>query len=422
MTEVVHPSEATELEEQIRDALNSYYDFAYLQRHPLASLLVGDQVMTSQTRAKELRRILLEAIEELNPGNAIAVRAPERRAYAILMGLYVEAQTPAEIARSLSISERQLRRDRSAAIAALTSIVRDRYLVESSGSSGDTTLLRHESTRLAQVRELLDITEVVETLASLLQTLADERGFTLSVFSQPDIPSPRANRVLLRQALISFTTHLVTGLPVTQLTLEALYEEEDAIVAIRARCSRCETSDVELDHLTLESAETMVEALGGRVECRIGTESGVCVTIAVLLPVEREVTVLVVDDNESLFALFQRYTVGHPYQLVHASGVEEALAELEAYSPEIITVDLMMPNRDGWELLQHLKISTNVGPAAIVVCSVLAEPELAQLHGADLYLKKPVHQIDLLRTLNQARDLHRRKAAHPEHRECNGGV
>jgi PleD family two-component response regulator len=73
--------------------------------------------------------------------------------------------------------------------------------------------------------------------------------------------------------------------------------------------------------------------------------------IWVLLPLREEMLVLVVDDNEELFELFQRYAVGQPYRLVHAADAEQALQRVRSDQPDIITLDLMMPNQDGWEFL-----------------------------------------------------------------------
>ena len=76
-----------ELGRQIRDALAHLYDYVYLQRHPLAERLLPAHASTIRTRAQELRRILLDAIESLNPGDSVPIRALERRSYAILFGL-----------------------------------------------------------------------------------------------------------------------------------------------------------------------------------------------------------------------------------------------------------------------------------------------------------------------------------------------
>ena len=108
---------------------------------------------------------------------------------------------------------------------------------------------------------------------------------------------------------------------------------------------------------------------------------------------------LVVDDNEELFALFQRYVADHPYQLIHAQSVDQALRLVQSNPPDVITLDLMMPNRDGWELLQALRADPATIPIPVIVCSVLEDPDLALSLGAQAYLKKPVGAVDLLQAL-----------------------
>jgi hypothetical protein len=133
-------SNDVEFVRQVRDALTCLYDHVHLQRHPLAQRLVPQRTVATRTRAQELRRILLDAIEALNPGDSVPIRAPERRPYAILFGLYVEGRQWQEVANSLSIGGRQLRRDRAAAIEALASILHGRYLVEPATGTEPTTV------------------------------------------------------------------------------------------------------------------------------------------------------------------------------------------------------------------------------------------------------------------------------------------
>jgi CheY-like chemotaxis protein len=121
--------------------------------------------------------------------------------------------------------------------------------------------------------------------------------------------------------------------------------------------------------------------------------------IGVIFPREQEMIVLVVDDNRELFELFQRFVFGQPYQLTHAASVDQALTLARTTKPAAITLDLMMPNRDGWEFLQIQQADADIASIPVIVCSVLAEPELAFSLGARGYLKKPITADDLLRAL-----------------------
>jgi CheY-like chemotaxis protein len=398
-------SDGAEFVREIRDALAHLYDFAYLQRHPLAQRLVPPQAETTRTRAQELRRILLDAIEVLNPGDSVPIRAAERRAYAILFGLYVEGRERREVAASLGIGGRQLRRDRAEAFVALASILRDRYLITpTTSAAGDP--LRLESERLAQQREPVDLHDLVSDLLPLLESMAGEHGVCLQSYVGPGLPKPCANRTLMRQVLIGLASQALTTLPLARLSFEA--RPSGAMIGIglsleyRQAALPVEGSPTaSAPTLDLKLVETLTAALGGRL--LQDSPSSEEKQVWVLLPLQEETLVLVVDDNQELFELFQRYVVGQPYHLLHAASADQALDLARSARPDIITLDLMMPNHDGWELLQALRANPATVRIPVVVCSVLKEPELALSLGAQIYLKKPVGQADLLQALGEAK-------------------
>ena len=71
--------------------------------------------------------------------------------------------------------------------------------------------------------------------------------------------------------------------------------------------------------------------------------------------------------------------------------------------PDLITLDVMMPSMDGWQVLRDLAQNPATQHIPVIVCSVLKEPELAFSLGARAYLKKPVDRLELLATLARLR-------------------
>jgi CheY-like chemotaxis protein len=67
--------------------------------------------------------------------------------------------------------------------------------------------------------------------------------------------------------------------------------------------------------------------------------------------------------------------------------------------PDAITLDVMMPNVDGWQVLRGLANAPATANIPVIICSVLKEPELAFSLGARAYLKKPVDRLELVATL-----------------------
>jgi CheY-like chemotaxis protein len=113
-------------------------------------------------------------------------------------------------------------------------------------------------------------------------------------------------------------------------------------------------------------------------------------------------TVLVVDDNPDIVHLYQRYLVGTPYHLVHLAKGQDLFTQIGPIQPDIIVLDIMLPDVDGWDLLTSLSENHETRHIPVIVCSVVSEPDLALALGAWACISKPVQRIDFIRALDQA--------------------
>jgi DNA-binding response OmpR family regulator len=106
--------------------------------------------------------------------------------------------------------------------------------------------------------------------------------------------------------------------------------------------------------------------------------------------------VLVVDDEPAIRALVAKIVerAGHPVDTARDGA--EAIQKIEQTQYAVVVLDLMMPNIDGYGLIQHLKAREGVKPAVIVV-SAGDSAALRQLDGAMVHsiLRKPF-DIDVL--------------------------
>jgi CheY-like chemotaxis protein len=110
--------------------------------------------------------------------------------------------------------------------------------------------------------------------------------------------------------------------------------------------------------------------------------------------------ILVIDDMPDIPRLFQRFTTAQAVEVIGAENADQAFEILQHLTPTIILLDVMLPRRDGWEILQTLKANPATASIPVIVCSILNEPELATALGADGYLRKPVSQEALLQALS----------------------
>jgi two-component system response regulator MprA len=111
-------------------------------------------------------------------------------------------------------------------------------------------------------------------------------------------------------------------------------------------------------------------------------------------------TILVADDDQKLLKMVRRTLIYEGFQVVTAENGREALAKLEVEAPDLVVLDWMMPELDGLELLQHLRMVGDEVPVLILTARDAVEDRVQGLdRGADDYLIKPFAPSELLARL-----------------------
>src|SRR5687767_12956489 len=87
--------------------------------------------------------------------------------------------------------------------------------------------------------------------------------------------------------------------------------------------------------------------------------------------------VLIVDDDERVREYVRVNLEAEGYAVREASSAEEGLAVLEEESPDLILLDVMMPQVDGWEMLRRVQEHSGVGAIPVVMFSGKADEEAA---------------------------------------------
>src|SRR5207302_2151036 len=111
--------------------------------------------------------------------------------------------------------------------------------------------------------------------------------------------------------------------------------------------------------------------------------------------------VLVVEDDPAAAELLTRQLVAAGYRTEVARTGSEALAQARRLQPAAITLDIILPEVDGWEVITRLKSDERTSSIPIVVVSVVDNPELGLALGAMDYLVKPIEADDLIQRLNR---------------------
>lgn len=117
-------------------------------------------------------------------------------------------------------------------------------------------------------------------------------------------------------------------------------------------------------------------------------------------PADRK-TILVVEDELQVIHLYERYLSNHGYRVVSVKNPTQAFELARDLQPYAITLDVMMPGRDGWHVLQDLKGSPATEHIPVIICSILESQEKGFRLGAAGYLMKPILEEDLIGALNR---------------------
>jgi signal transduction histidine kinase/CheY-like chemotaxis protein len=111
--------------------------------------------------------------------------------------------------------------------------------------------------------------------------------------------------------------------------------------------------------------------------------------------------VLVVEDDPAAAELLTRQLDRAGFGTEVARSGADAIAKAIALKPAAITLDILLPDLDGWEVLTRLKREAATSEIPVVVVSVVDNPELGIALGALDYFVKPVPANDLINRLNR---------------------
>lgn len=108
--------------------------------------------------------------------------------------------------------------------------------------------------------------------------------------------------------------------------------------------------------------------------------------------------ILVVDDIPRNVRILRDRLVKEGYQVIEAGNGEEALEKVNRESPDLILLDIIMPNMDGYQVLEHLKADETTRHIPVIVISAVDQIESAAKCielGAEEYLFKPFNSVIL---------------------------
>ncbi len=398
---------------QIADAYEHLYDLVYLRTHPLADLLIMSGELRKE-RAWQLHHLLIDTIRELDPGAAAPTFSREWRRHRLMLLRYIDGMSPQAVADQLAISRRHYYRALDGAFDAIADILWNRHVKTSlpgesepntaQPTSGVTVdrleLLRLEAAQMAQSGRYAHIAGVTRGVLALLGEKIQQHDLHIED-ALPEVQDEASvDPRLIRQLLLGLLGYLVehTQHAVLQVvtfvqkdTLKMSLVVDPASAISPATLSEAQERVVALQELAVLS-NTRVSPVMHKT---------IIVGFEIEIPIVRaQRLILVVDDNEDVLELLKRYLNSHDYQVLSAQSAQKGLELAQHSQPYAIILDLMMPEQDGWDLLQFFQNQPTTQQIPIIICSVLRQKELALSLGATAFIEKPVSEETLISVLD----------------------
>ncbi len=391
MSRTTIPTSA-EFTQHIRFALLHLYEINVLEQGP-ARALAGWLAQANETPAdtsagQRLHTLLVQAIERMKPLGAPDVSLPAHRNYLILRRRYIDRIPLPQLQVEFSSSSRQFRRDTHRAIDELVLTLGQFSTARQTAQTPQSPSTSDAPAPFLRNIEPLDVWSIVTDASKTLAAVTSSAHITIRTNIQPDLPAANADRAALRLALIKALWLAIAHCRGGTLMLGLSAGEDQVILKLSG------LSDMPCDDATWREADRLMDLAGG--ELRLLPTNDGARQIQISLPRHRRPVVMVIDDDPAMPRIIERYLALQPVQVIGCKSTDDVMGQARRYKPAMILLDILMPHRDGWEVLQELKADPETYHLNLAVCSIWDERDLALTLGADAFFQKPIDRAALL--------------------------
>ena len=301
---------------------------------------------------------------------------------------------------------------------------------------------RIESGRIKLEIQPLQIQDVVQEVVESLRAQIEAKGLALRVKVPENLPYVQGDRDRLTQVLNNLVSNAYrytlkgeVAITLSQMPGALRVDVSDTGIGIAPqdqskiwdrffRADHPVVEDTGGTGLGLSIVRMFVEMHGGRIW--VDSEPGKGSAFTFILPIIGAVdpgdaepgpdikttpllnigqkTVLVVDDEPDIARLIRHQLEAQGYRVITATLGDEALAKANAEHPDLITLDILLPDRDGFDVLRELKANPHTTDIPVLILSIVQDKESGLRLGAVDYLTKPIDEHHLIESVQAILD------------------
>jgi signal transduction histidine kinase/ActR/RegA family two-component response regulator len=299
-------------------------------------------------------------------------------------------------------------------------------------------LSKIEAGKMGLHLETFDVSQAIEEMVTTLQPAAAKNANSIHVHLADNVNTMRADVTKVRQILFNllsnackFTDHGTVTVDVDQIHVEKRdwiqFRVSDTGIGISAKqkenlFQEFAQADASIARkyggtgLGLAITHRFVQLMKGRIN--VESEPGRGSVFTVQLPAQVAVdmtesgtieaagqastalskaktdqdTILVIDDDPSVRDLMSRFLTKMEFNVVAAANGEEGFRLAKQLHPLLITLDVVMPDHDGWTVLNKLKSDSELAEIPVIMVTIVDNEARGLDLGASNYLIKPVNR------------------------------
>ncbi len=292
-------------------------------------------------------------------------------------------------------------------------------------------LSKIEAGKMELTLDELNIADTINSVMSTAVGLIKDKPVKLLKEISVNLPTVRADAMRVRQVLINLVANAAKFTDEGNITIQATahvnssgakevlvsvkdtgpgiaLEDQKKLFQAFSQIDSSPTRKSGGSGLGLSICQRLIELHNGQIGVHSAVGEGS--TFYFTLPVYHqektvggsdEKIILCIDDDPQIISLYERYLKPQGYHVVPLSNPANAKDTIKRIKPYAVTLDIMMPEMDGWQVLAELKNEPEIRDVPVIICSIVEEEEKGFSLGAADYLVKPILEDDLLSALNQ---------------------